>query len=336
MSADKNMTGEQIQQIMDMLLYKALEPLVLYTSVFDAQVEYLLWLISTNRKRKLSSLERSTAVSRLAAYLSVRDRRQRFEFVRNARVERFFIHKFLTTFVEANEHYVKQYKEFLREPSEEKKIALDRYASQVGRCERGDLYVALKICMAYLKRFYSYRNSIVGHYVKIANKWAKAHITQTGRSSYKDLVQSIIKAVITALDKYDSRKGALTTYITFWTKNAMRSSKEHEYGVAYTVPQSQRKKMFEGTSSSINFGVSLDSLYADGEDDENMALHAILSQDRTMDDDIERDESCLFVQRMAKKVDPLGVARLALDIGEYFTPQECAIMRAQMVEEGLA
>ena len=337
MSADKNMTGEQIQQIMDMLLYKSLEPLVLYTSVFDAQVEYLLWLISTNRKRKLSSLERADAVGRLAAYLGVTDRHQRFEFVRAARVERFFIHRFLTSFVQANGGYVQQYKDFLRDPSKEKQVALDKYAAQVGRCDRGNLYIAIKICKAYLDRFYSYRNSIVGHYVKIANKWAKAHLTQTsGRSSYKDLVQSIIKSVITALDKYDSRKGALTTYITFWTKNAMKSSKEHEYGVAYTVPQSQRKKMFEGTSTNVNFGVSLDSLYADGDDDENLALHSILAQETSMDEDIERNQSCVMVQRLAKKVDPMGVARLALDIGEHFTEAERAIMRQQMAEEGLA
>jgi len=334
MSADKNMTGEQIQQIMDMLLYKALEPLVLYTNVFDAQVEYLLLLVATNRKRKLSSLDRGEAVEKLAAYLSVPDRRQKFGFIRDARVERFFIHKFLTSFCQQNIGYVKQYKEFLLNPTKEKQVALDKYAVQVGMCERSALYTALQICEAYRKRFYSYRNAVVDLYVKSANKWAKAHQEGTqGRSNYKDLVQSIIKAVITALDKYDSRKGALTSYVQFWTKNAMKASKEHEYGVAYTVPQAQKKKLFEGTSSYVNFSVSLDTLYGDDDEDGGVALHSVLTPGNALEKDIEIEQSRTLVQLLAKKVDPLGIARLSLDIGEYFTPEEKAIMRQHMAEE---
>lgn len=335
MSADKNMTGEQIQQIMDMFLYKALEPLVLYTNIFDPQVEYLLLLVATNRKRKLSSLDRGEAVEKLAAYLSVPDRRQKFDFIRAARVERFFIHKFLISFTEQNKDYVKKYKDFLLNPTKEKQIALDKYAVQVGMCERSALYNTIKICDAYLKRFYVYRNSVVDHYVKSANKWAKAHVIGAqGRSSFKDLVQSIIKAVITAMDKYDSRKGALTSYVTFWTKNAMKASKEHEYGVAYTVPQAQKKKLFEGTSHHVNFSVSLDTLYGD-DDDENssMALHSILAPGHTLEKGIEVEQSRTLVQMLAKKVDPIGIARLSLDIGEYFTPSEQAIMHQHMLEE---
>jgi hypothetical protein len=337
MSADKNMTGEQIQQIMDMFLYKALEPLVLYTNIFDPQVEYLLLLVATNRKRKLSSLDRGEAVEKLAAYLSVQDRKQKFEFIRAARVERFFIHKFLISFTEQNMGYVKRYKEFLLNPTKEKKIALDRDAVLIGMCERSALYNTLQICNAYLKRFYVYRNSVVDLYVKNANKWAKAHVIGAqGRSSFKDLVQSIIKAVITAMDKYDSRKGALTSYVTFWTKNAMKASKEHEYGVAYTVPQAQKKKLFEGTSHHVNFSVSLDTIYGDDDDEgSSMALHSVLAPGHTLEKGIEVEQSRSLVQMLAKKVDPMGIARLSLDIGEHFTPEEQAIMRQHMLEEKL-
>ena len=334
MSADKNMTGEQIQQIMDMLLYKALEPLVLYTNVFDAQVEYLLLLVATNRKRKLSSLERGEAVEKLAAYLSVQDRRQKFEFIRAARVERFFIHKFLKGFTKQNADYVKLYKGFLLDPCKEKQVALDKRAALVGMCSRDSLYSALKISTAYLEQFYLYRNSVVDHYVKSANKWAKGHVVQVqGRSSFKDLVQSIIKAVITALDKYDSRKGALTSYVQFWTKNAMKASKEHEYGVAYTVPQAQKKKLFEGTSNYVNFSVSLDALQTDDDEGGGVALHSVLTPGNALEKDIEIEQSRTLVQMLAKKVDPMGIARLSLDIGEYFTPEEQDVMRRHMQEE---
>ena len=337
MSADKNMTGEQVQQIMDMLLYKALEPLILFTGVFDAQIEYLLVLIATNRKRKLSSLEREVVVEKLAAYLSVTDRRQKFEFVRSARLERFFIHRFIKHFVEANFDYTKQYKDFLTNPTREKQVALDTIAGHVGRCGRKELYKTLILADAYLEEFYKYRNMVIGQYVKNSNKLAKAHVTQShNNSSYRDLVQSIIKSIITALDKYDSAKGALSSYIATWAKNATTTTKEHEYGIAYTVPQTQRRKLFDGTSTEVNYGVSLDALHNEDDEDGSMALHAVLAPANALDHDLEQEESVRIVQKLAKKVDPLGIARLSMDIGEFFNHAERSIMFDQMREEGLA
>lgn len=336
MSVDKNMTGEQIQQIMDMLLYKALEPLILYTQVFDPQIEYLLMLIATNRKRKLSSLDRGVVVAKLAAYLSVPDKKQKFDFVREARIERSFIHRFIKEFLADNMHYVKTYREFLTEPSREMQVYLDKEASLRGHCSRFDLYKTLTISNAYLKQFYAYRNTVIDHYIKNSNKMAKAYITHSrSNTSYKDLVQSILRSIIVALDKYDSRLGALTSYINTWARNATTITKEHEYGIAYTVPQTQRKKLFEGTSTDVNYGVSLDALFNPDDEDGSMGLHSVMAHDNSLDTSLLQEESVIIVQRLAKKVDPHGLARLGLDIGEYFTNAERMLMRDQMVREGL-
>lgn len=337
MSADKNLTGEQVQQIMDMLLYKALEPLILFTNVFDAQIEYLLVLIATNRKRKLSSLDREVVVEKLAAYLSVADRKQKFAFIRGARLERFFIHRFIKHFVEANYDYVKLYKDFLTNPTREKQVELDTSAAKVAKCGRSELYKTLLIADAYLEEFYKYRNIVIGQYIKNSNKVAKAHVTQSHcNSSYKDLVQSIIKSIIVALDKYDSDKGALSSYIATWAKNATTTTKEHEYGIAYTVPQTQRRKLYDGTSTDVNFGVSLDALKNEDDEEGSMALHAVLAPANALDHDLEQEQNVAIVQKLAKKVDPLGIARLSLDIGEYFDRFERSLMFEHMREEGLA
>lgn len=337
MSADKNMTGEQIQQIMDMFLYKALEPLVLYTSLFDAQVEYLLYMITTNRKRKLSSLKREDVVAKLAAYLSVPDRRQKFEFIKEARLERSFVHRFIKNFLTDNMPYIKSYRAFLTDPSREHQVRLDKQATLCGRCSRFDLYNTLVIASAYLEKFYEYRNSVVDHYVKNSNKIAKAHVSMSrSNTSYKDLVQTIFRSIIVALDKYDYRLGALTSYIAIWAKNATTTTKEHEYGIAYTVPQAQRKKLFEGTSTDVNYGVSLDSVFSDDEDDNTAGLYSVLSPNNALAENLENEESISIVQKLIKKVDQHGIARLCLDIGEHFTKQEKELMRQHMREEGLA
>lgn len=337
MSSDKNLTGEQIQQIMDMLLYKALEPIIMYTSAFEPQAEYLLMLIAANGKRKLSSLARETVVESLASYVVQTDRRKKYELIRDARVERYFIHGFVKKFVDSNADYIGQYNDCMGAPTALKRNCLDNRAAIIGNCSRADFFNAVRISSSYIKRFYEYRESIIGHYLKHSSKQAKAYVSQShGNTDFMDLRQSILKAVITALDKYDSRKGALTSYINYWIFNAATGSTEHEYGIAYTIPQTQKKKLFEKQSSEVNFSVSLDALTKNDDDENNMALHSTLSSDNQLDEDMENMETSRIVQALAKCVDRRGVARLCLDIGEYFSPKELQQMQDQMRREGLA
>lgn len=337
MSGDKNLTGEQIQQIMDMCLYKALEPIILYTNAFDAQAEYLLMLIAANGKRKLSSLDREVVVESLAAYVAHPDRRKKYELIREARIERYFLHGFVKKFVTDNLEFVRSYNEYIESPSAVARNYLNNRAAIIGNCGRADFFNAIRVAHAYINRFYSYRETVIGHYLKHSSKQAKAYVSQShGNTDFRDLRQSILKAVITALDKYDSRKGALTSYINFWIFNAATGSTEHEYGIAYTIPQTQKKKLFEKQSSEVNFSVSLDALSKNDDDENTLALHSTLGSDNQLDEDIENMETSRIVQALAKCVDRRGVARLCLDIGEYFSPGEMQQMREQMLSEGLA
>lgn len=336
MSSDKNLTGEQIQQIMDMFLYKALEPIIINTSAFDAQAEYLLMLIAANGKRKLSSLDREVVVELLAAYVAQTDRRKKYELIREARIERYFIHGFVKKFVTDNLEFVKSYNAYIEAPTASVRNYLNNRANIIGNCGRADFFNAVRVSNAYIKSFYDYRETIIGHYLKHSSKQAKAYVSQShGNTDFRDLRQSILKAVITALDKYDSRKGALTSYINFWIFNAATGSTEHEYGIAYTIPQTQKKKLFEKQSNEVNFSVSLDALTKNEDDENNLALHSTLG-DNQLDEDIENMETSRIVQALAKCVDRRGVARLCLDIGEYFSPGEMRKMRDQMLSEGLS
>lgn len=331
MAADKNLTGEQIQQIMDMLLYKALEPIILYTDEFDAQVEYLLYLITTNRKRKLTSIDRDVVLCSLASYLTEKDKAVRLSIIKSARIERFFIHAFISKFCANAQPFIAGYHEFLLNPTPDKKDKLNALAKSLANTSRHRLYKAYNIASVYITRFYDYRATVIGHYVKNVSKLAKAHTNMsTSNTSFHDLRQSIFRNTLTALDKYDSRKGALTSYINTWAKNATTTAKEHEYNIAYTIPQSQRKKLVDGTATDRNFSVSLDSLYSDN-DEESLALYGILAES-SMEEDIERADTVNMVQRVAKSVDPLGIARLTLDIGEYFSDAELRLMQAHTVE----
>jgi hypothetical protein len=332
---DKNLTGEQIQKVMDMLLYKALEPIMLYSNVFDSQVSYVLSIVTRNRKRKLSSVPREELVESLATVLTHPDPAYKFKTFRECRIERSFIHCFIKRFLELNQDFLPTYHRFLIEPNAENKAAVDNMAYIGSGCDkRADMYRMVTQASAYLNKFYAFRSATLDNYLRHSSTQAKARITQTQNNQldFHDLKQSILKAMVVALDKYDSSKGALTTYINWWVLNAQTCSSDHEYGVAYTVPQSQKRKLAEGRSTEVNFSVSLDALKKPGEDDERN-LYASLSDGHHMDDDFDRLESQQLVQLLAKEVDRNGVARLTLDIGEFFTREERELMRAHTLEE---
>lgn len=333
---DKNLTGEQIQKVMDMLLYKALEPIVLDSDVFDAQVSYVLTLVTTNRKRKLSSISRELLIENLCACLTLTDREKKFKLFRECRIERSFIHGFIKRFLDANDKYVESYHEFILRPSKDHKAQLDNHAYVYAGTRRARLYRMLQLANDYLTKFYAFRSATLHHYLRHSSTQASSRVkaNPNGQLDFLDLRQSILKAMIVALDKYDCSKGALTSYINWWVMNAQTCSADHEYGVAYTVPQSQKRKLAEGTSTEVNYSVSLDALRKPNEDDDR-TLYASLPDGNFMDEDFERLQTQEIVQLLAKSVDRAGVARLSLDIGEFFTSEERKQMRQHMLSEKL-
>ncbi len=340
-SEDKNLTGEQIQQTLDLFLYKALEPIILNSDSFDCQVMYLLSLISQNRKRKLSSLSREVSIENLCRFLTINDkerRREKFEIIRNTRIERSFIHTFISKFIKAHEGFLKTYNEWLTSSDENRKFlksSLDITAESVN-CTRQDLYRMMNISQNYLTNFYNYRSNILEHYLKHSSNQTKSYISSNRylHFDFKDARQSILKNILIAIDKYDSNKGALTTYINWWILNAQTSStSDHEYGIAYVIPQSHRKKIVnrEDFTGDVNFSVSLDVFTNDNEADRD--LHSTVSDKTDMSDTFIEDEHSRIIQYLIKSVDIRGCARLYLDVGEYFSESERKLMENQMKEE---
>lgn len=342
MSTDKNLTGEQIQQTLDLFLYKALEPMVLNTDIFDSQVIYILSIVSQNRKRKLSSLDRNLAIKYLCKYLSLgkKDRVEKFRIIRETRIERSFVHTFISRFLQYHSDYIEMYNTYLISSEEERKFiqeSLNLTAEAVG-CDRQGLYRIMNISRAYLSQFYCYRSIILGHYIKHSSNQAKQYVRSNSGLyfDFKDARQSILKSILIAIDKYDSNKGALTTYVNWWILNAQTSStSDHEYGIAYTIPQSHRKKIASQDVGDVNFSVSLDSLLVEDESDKDKNLHSTLSSKVTLFDSFIKNESDNIVQYLAKSVDTRGCARLYLDVGEFFSVREKERMKTQMKNEKL-
>lgn len=336
--SDKNLTGEHTQQVLDVFLYKALEPIILHTDVFDHQVAYVLHVATTNRKRKPSSLDRDKAINLLSSFLFETDRTQKFKLLRESKIERSFLHMFATRYLDSFSDFLPTYKEFLEAKGAKRRQLgehLDSISTLAGCKSRRYMYVIMTVARSYLKGFYEVRAEVISRYMKQASTQAKSYVTQ-GRgltSDYNDVRQAILKNQLIAVDKYDSDKGALTSYMKQWAQHAQTcNTAEHEYGVAYTIPQTQRKKIVDKSVPYYNRSVSLDSL-VDAIEGGSKDLHAVLGDSTDQYEDVEREQEQNIVRRIAKLADTRGCGRLFLDIGELFSEEEIRRMREHTIKE---
>ena len=95
MNNKSNLTGGQIESVMDTMLHDCLREIVENTDVFDVQLTYLLNMITSNKKRKPYNAEtRDRAISLLIKALSV-PRDQTMIYIQELKMERNFIYVFL-------------------------------------------------------------------------------------------------------------------------------------------------------------------------------------------------------------------------------------------------
>lgn len=327
----KNLTGEQIQNVLDLFLYKALEPIILYTTAFDNQVVYLLGIITRNKKRKLTSISREDSISLLCRYIITDDRKLKFELLKKVRLERNFLHTFLRSYLNKAGNYTELYDSYITSKKRKrKKVGTEIKAlSKVLKTDPRSLYIICVNSSVALDYFFKYRQDILNDYVKLSSKQAKAFIsTNTGNYDFLDVRQTILKSILTAIDKYDSIKGPLTSYINWWVLNALTcGSHEYEYGVAYSIPKAYKRKIATDKNFDVvNFSVSLDTLLTN-DDQEEGTMHSFISDGADVTMEMERDDEARIVQYITKCVDKHGVLRLSSDIGEFFTEEELKIMK---------
>lgn len=338
-----NLTGGQIQEVLDTLINAAVGPIIRGSSAFDLQVIHLLSCTARNRKRKLSSLPREVSIDTMCQYLVSSNADDKVRHVAAMRLERGFIYNFVVRFLKETHGYVELYKEWLqtKKKSERKlkRVRLQVIESSVG-CSDDKLFQVITSSHDYLHLAYKFRNTVVLNYLRHAFKQARSYVRMKGPNfDIQDVYQNFLAAVTKAVDKYDASKGALTSYINFWLLNAQTTSNSnhgHEYGVAYSIPQLQKKALAEKSiaGKNVNFGISLDRMVSgNGDNDEQKELVQIIAGDESVAEHLLAEEELDVVRSLIKHADPSGIARLYLDIDEVFSDKEKKRMLRTMREQ---
>jgi DNA-directed RNA polymerase specialized sigma subunit len=218
-------------------------------------------------------------------------------------------------------NYIKLYYRWLTSSDPTACKRMSRVEKGLG-ISRPYLFYTYHNIQANLDLFLQFKSSILKQYINLTHKYASAHIKHKNKNlSYDDLFQNIVAAVSKALDKYDSSKGALTSYIKYWIINALNQDNSHGEGLAYEVSHTQRQKMATGKSNDVNFSMSLS-------DKENS-----IADDNTPETIAEKKSSSERLLRLMKAADIDGIFRLVNNIDECLNKEEILLMERHMRHE---
>lgn len=341
----RNLTGGQIHELMDTLLYAALKPVVENTDLFNPQLAYILSMLVSNKKRRPCNMDADAATYTLICALHA-PRHEKLQYIRKLGLERqfiyMFLHKFLSTY---NKPFMTHYINMLK--AHDDKAAFSMHRSKVdvlcassGAQRRVDLYNTLIRVERALPEFTKVFDTVVNNFNSLCERQAADHVQKNPAHQYdqRDVAQDLKRAVITGMNKYDSSRGAQTSYIKWWLFNALTcGSNGHEYGLAYTLPQSQKKRIATGNNQGAsNFSISLDQTASNDDDEEGSSLHQRFGgESQDLEHEINLTRQVRRMAEVAKAVDPYGLSRLTFDMEEVFSEEEIAQMRAHMARQKL-
>lgn len=227
----ENLPSIQLSTILDNLLYNSLYPILFKTNNINLFISDLLSQLYDDHRRKFSGIGNKKKVDNLLSIFLLTDNI-------NLKI------KIL------------------------KKLGLDR--SILTQCidyflNTSDNETLKDFCNVYYKEYLNFKSMIVEKYIRLAYLEASKSVKGCGLSiDQEELFKNLLLAVCKAIDKYNPDKGALTSYIQWWFKDAKTNPEfQHTYNQSYSVSATGRKKIvsnFEAGSSETNISQRIEDV----------------------------------------------------------------------------
>lgn len=325
---DKNYTSGQLFEVLDKLMYRAIQPLILHTTYVDRLLSIILAWYAQNHRRRISPHSKTRFSAYVIAFLAEPDPRRKFLLYKKMKLERnitfFLVTHWLTLIDPWRALHIRGCRG---------EVSRDIERQLMLKCcvtSESDLWATISHSRYWLAAALDFKEQIVEKYMRLAFVNGHAHwVTQRDNNKHlklelEEVVQNFILAVIKAVDKFDPQQGTLTSYVQNWMKNAKITQQfRGEYGLAYTIPHSKKTSIARNKNTlTRNLSVSLDAPEVQEVADET-----------SIEANLIHGEETDRIRKVAKAGDTFGIARLILGIQEVLSPQEQALLRAHQLQE---
>lgn len=309
-----NYSSAQYMEVWDTLLYNALDPILKCSNIADIIISDVLHFYTENHRRKISSLSKDDTFTAIFLFL-VAPKEAKLKRLKAIKFERSILRLIISTFLDKTNNYQELHVALAQCPTKRQpKILIPLIEQSIALNKEEDLFLAINTVNFWNEQAADFKNQLLEKYTRLIVTTAQQfYETNNSRMRLDDVIQNLFLFSSKALDKYDSSRGTLTTYVQSWMKHAKNVSAVQEDGTAFLLPNMKR-------SSVHNVSVSLNDEEALQVEDESntMDLDSIALQRR--------------VQLLAKVADPLGLGRVHLGISEILTTEERRLQSKQILK----
>jgi hypothetical protein len=321
---DSNYSSDQLSETLDDLIFKALRPIFFTTDHVQQTLVEMLPFVASNARRKFTNMPRGEFVDSLFTVITGHNKEANFKLLRKIRLERTVFFACIASFDNITADYETIIRYYFKTPVGDRatRFSLQQQMHHIENQLVADPNISLfstrREVLFWNNQALDFKQMITEKFIRLAFLDSAKASAETGLnidddSLFKDYIVSISKAV----NKFDSSKGTLTSFIRWWFLDAKTSSKGHEYAVAFSVPTAQRAKML--ASGVVNFAQMID------EDTENNDGTNV----NVLDNIISRETESLN-GNIAIAADRHKMASLIHDIAYTFSEADKAALHATM------
>ncbi len=280
---DSNKTSAQYLKVIDAFLKNAVLLIIQNSHYFDDYLVRLLGWQEAHPKRKVSFVSKQEFAAAVINYLIQPTKELKYKKFDDLRLERGVVLELCRSFIDGLADYDKAcnhqlYGDLARE------LAF-KNATEKAYQSSTSLMPTLQMVRHWYQLAIDYKNMVLEKYTRLClNQAQKDYVSFFNVSiPLDDIVQAYLMVASRALDKCDYRQGVLTTHIQTWL---------------YTA----RTSLLEDIGSNKTVNVSM--------------IDGVEGQHDDVEDYLDRSSQVLKIRKLAKLVDPTGIARLFLGIEE--------------------
>lgn len=256
-----NLTGAQIARILDKLIWRALQPILVVTNYGRQLSGEILLQIYGDSRRVVSQLPRHELINRLFTTAVLPQQERHVSCFRSLCLERGLLFLLVEYFLYKTKPLLKLEERYWQDP-EETLININKIVFNMGNISR--INAAIHWVNDFSKEYLSFRKYIMEKFYRLARvEGSKARAVTGMTIDIGDLENNYLFAISKAIDRYSPDRGTLVPYIKWWFTNAKTGNEfPHQYGESYSLPINERRRITQqyryGQSSSTNFAYSLD------------------------------------------------------------------------------
>lgn len=324
---EKNYSTEALLDTLDELLNRAIEGVILCCNYLDHRLITIATWYSTNQRRKLSSMEKPQFIASCMAF-SLADTKTKRRIYRKIGLERNLTVLMLDQWLSLAGECVQLELKHLSNPSSDVMARILQLRWLLNVTNPHQLFASYNTVKMYYAESLKFREQISEKFMRKVMLETVAYVKEQERRngprmSLNDVAQNFMLAVYKAIDKCDSAKGTLTSYVDAWVTNAKTTNVfRDEVGVAYSIPSGQRKQIAVKLSTLNNYAVSIDAQEV-----------REIAADQNLEENLLRQDNINHVRKLAKIADPVGLGRLVLGITEVLNGQEILLLKQASIEQ---